>query len=155
MEMKRVGMIIILFGALVLGAYAEAGNLYRWKDSEGNPVMSDRPPPTGVEYETISTSSNLVHSVNDADAPPADSPSIPAGKPPEPEQTAAKSGKSKSGLYEKNPEYCAAARKNLEVIDRAPRIRMDTGDGELRYLTDEERAAQRQNNLEVIEAHCE
>ena len=58
-------------------------------------------------------------------------------------------------VYEKNPEYCANARKNLEVIGRAPRIRMPDENGDLRYITDEEREAEKQKNLEIIETHCE
>jgi hypothetical protein len=149
--MRNLGTAALIACLMAGSAQAVADSaLYRWKDSEGNPVMSDRPPPLGVQYETISTKSSIVHRV-EGEAPPEP---VTAPKPaaqPEPAQVA---GKEPSSLHEKNPEYCAAARKNLEVIDRAPRIRMDDGEGGLRYITDEERAAQRQNNLEVIEAHC-
>ena len=149
--MRNLGTAALVACLLAGSAQAVADSaLYRWKDSEGNPVMSDRPPPLGVQYETISTKSSIVHRV-EGEAPPE--PVTAPAPTPEPAPTASKT-KAPSSLHEKNPEYCAAARKNLEVIDRAPRIRMDDGEGGLRYITDEERAAQRQNNLEVIEAHC-
>lgn len=147
--MRKFGTITALLCLLAASAHTAAESaLYRWKDSEGNPVMSDRPPPQGVQYETISTKSSVVHRVEGEAPPEAVTP------PAEPEPAAPVPGKPVKGLHEKNPEYCEAARKNLEVIDRAPRIRIDDGEGGLRYITDEERAAQRQNNLEVIEAHC-
>ncbi len=131
----------------------QAGNLYRWKDADGHMVVSDRPPETGIQYETISTSSSLVHNVDEETAPAPAAQSRPAAasntKAEEPEPA------SKSTVYEKNPDYCKAARENLKVIESAPRIRMPGKDGELHYLTDEEREQQRQQNLDVIKAHCD
>lgn len=151
--MGNLGTVALVACLLAGSAQTLADSaLYRWKDSEGNPVMSDRPPPLGVQYETISTKSSIVHRVEgEAPAEPVAAPAPAPAPEPAPSRVASKAPGS---LHEKNPEYCAAARKNLEVIDRAPRIRIDDGEGGLRYITDEERAAQRQNNLEVIEAHC-
>lgn len=150
MHYLKLSSAALLAGFLLASVnMAAASSLYRWKDSEGNPVMSDRPPPTGVQYETISTRSNLVQRVEDRQ-PTADSTAA------EPKQAAQTSQPKSAGkLYEKNPEYCAAAKKNLEVLDRSARIRVSDGEGGMRYLSDEDREAQRQNNLEVIEAHCE
>ncbi|RLQ21429.1 DUF4124 domain-containing protein [Seongchinamella sediminis] len=120
--------------------------LYRWKDSEGNIVMSDRPPPTGTEYEAIATDSSVVRRV---EGEPAPEPVVakPRPKPAPPPETS-------KTVYEENPEYCENARKNLELIDRAPRIRMADENGEMRYITDDERAAQRETNLTIIERYC-
>jgi hypothetical protein len=149
--MRNFGTVAVLVCLLAgTGHVAADSALYRWKDSDGNPVMSDRPPPLGVEYETISTKSSMVHRVEGETPQDPDTTSTPAPKP----APAPAAAKPTSKLHEKNPEYCAAARKNLEVIDRAPRIRIDDGEGGMRYLTDDERDAQRQNNLEIIEAHC-
>lgn len=152
MHMRNFGTVTVLVCLLLSSAHTAAESaLYRWKDSEGNPVMSDRPPPLGVQYETISTKSSVVHRVEgDGEAAPESAQSPTTATPP----PAPVASKPASSLHEKNPEYCATARKNLEVIDRAPRIRIDDGNGGLRYLTDDERAAQRQDNLEIIEAHC-
>ncbi len=150
--MRNYTAIAVFFSLLVAMTHTtSAETLYRWKNSDGSPVVSDRPPPAGVEYETISTTSSVVHRVESGSDKPGVADQSPSNAPPTP---AASPSKPTSRLHEKNPEYCAAARQNLEVIDRAPRIRVDDGNGGLRYLSDEERAAQRQDNLEIIEAHC-
>ena len=41
---------------VLLASYATAdGTLYRGKNERSNPVHSDRTPPTGIEYEVVST----------------------------------------------------------------------------------------------------
>ena len=149
MNKRKAGAAAILVGLVLTSMNVAAdATLYRWKDSQGNMVMSDRPPPAGTSYEAISTDSSVVRRV-DGEAPPEQIVAKPA---PKPENAAPKKTKT---VYEKNPEYCANARKNLEVIGRAPRIRMPDENGDLRYITDEERDAEKQKNLEIIETHCE
>ena len=139
---------VFFFGLLAFSLEATAdATLYRWKDAAGNPVVSDRPPSSGTEFETITTTSNLVRSLEDEPAP------APEPTPPKPVK---KSDKPVSQKFRvSNPEYCEEAKNNLIVIDNAPRIRMQGENGELRYLTDEERAKQREDNLETIEAYCQ
>lgn len=148
---KRIAGAAAIVGALLVASMNVAADatLYRWKDSQGNTVMSDRPPPTGTEYEAISTDSSVVRRL-EGEAPPQPVVTKPRTRA---ETPAAKPAK--KTVYEKNPEYCANARKNLEVINRAPRIRMPDENGDMRYLTDEEREAEKQKNLEIIEIHCE
>ncbi|WP_133300619.1 DUF4124 domain-containing protein [Seongchinamella sediminis] len=147
MSKRIAGAVAMVAGLLVasMNVVADA-TLYRWKDSEGNIVMSDRPPPTGTEYEAIATDSSVVRRV---EGEPAPEPVVakPRPKPAPPPETS-------KTVYEENPEYCENARKNLELIDRAPRIRMADENGEMRYITDDERAAQRETNLTIIERYC-
>ena len=146
---KRIFGAAALLAALTLASThvtAEA-SLYRWKDAQGNTVMSDRPPPVVTPYEAISTDSSVVRRV-EGEAPPQQI--VPKPKP-EPKAPAPAPAKT---VYEKNPEYCESARKNLATIDRAPRIRMADENGEMYYISDEQRAAQREANLEIIEKHC-
>jgi len=144
------GALVLAATVLTLwGAYASAGQtLYRWIDEQGNPVNSDRPPPTGVEYEVISTSSSMVRKVeSDEGAVPLkvkptvsnDFDAVNTEKPP----------------IEKNPEYCARAQDNLAQLDSHARIRLRNDQGEVRFLSDEERAAERQKAISAIETHCE
>ena len=148
---KRIAGVAAIIAGLVLtsmNVMADA-TLYRWKDSQGNMVMSDRQPPAGTEYEAISTDSSVVRRV-EGEAPPEQVVSKPRAKAdPTPEPKAVRT------VYEKNPEYCASARKNLTVIDQSARIRMQDKNGEYYYISDEQREAERQKNLEVIELHCD
>lgn len=149
---RRLGVALVLLAMCAGVGSAHAGaKLYRWKDSNGNVVMSDRPPPAGVQFEAISTSSSLVHSVDSETPATPPAPTHPAA-PPREASTLPEPSKE---IYKKNPEYCQTARQNLEVLDRAPRIRMPDANGELHYLTDEEREQERQKNLDIIAAHCD
>lgn len=141
--------IQVLAFLLLVSPAALADTLYRWVGPDGNVVMSDRPPPAGTAYETVSTSPSMV--VNSAD--PVNVPKLEVEQPSakkeskEPETTS-------YSVYKKNPEYCAGARQNLATLER-PRIRIVGEDGEARFLTEEERAEERRKALEVIELHCE
>ncbi len=122
--------------------------VYRWKDAAGNPVNSDRPPPEGVEYETFSTSSSMVHAVDPAagTAPPTGKPAAGKGAP----ATAAT-----APVSQKNPENCARAKDNLTQLDTHARIRLRNDQGEIRYLSEEEKAAEKQKALDAIKVFCE
>ena len=131
------------------GAHASAGQtLYRWIDEGGNPVNSDRPPPAGVEYEVISTSSSMVREVNSAEGavPPKVEPT--PSNDFEPENAA-------EPVSLKNPEYCAIAQENLKQLNTSARIRLRNEQGEIRYLNEEEKAVEREKALSGIETFCE
>ena len=131
-----------------MNATADA-TLYRWKDSNGNMVMSDRQPSSDIDYETISTDSSVVRRVEGEALPQQVKPMT------KPEPAIPESSKQQRTVYEKNPEYCEQARNNLEVLGRSARIRMPDGEGDMRYITDEEREAERIKNVESVERHCE
>lgn len=152
--MKRVNITGALAITLVLQAVtsshaAAAGErFYRWIDAEGNPVNSDVPPATGVEYEVISTDSSMVRKVEaDEESATADGDSDTEEKP-VPED-------SRRQVIEKNPEFCAQARDNLAQLDTRARIRMRDDKGEVRYLNEQERGVEREKALAAIEAYCE
>lgn len=139
--------MLITLGGLSLSA--TAGKVYyRWNDDRGNPVHSDRPPPAGIDYEVVSTETQLKRSVS------GDEGAVPAEITPrvgnEFEQAHAEASK-----VEKNPEYCKRAQENLNSLNTAPRIRIRDDQGEYRYLTDEEKAAEKTKALEAIETHCD
>jgi hypothetical protein len=146
---------LIITGSLILAALllplsgASAGEtLYRWLDDRGNPVNSDRPPPKGVEYEVISTSSSMVRKVE------SDEGAVPL----EVKSTASNDFEevnTSTPRIEKNPEFCQRAQDNLTQLDTHARIRLRNEEGEIRYLDEEEKAAERQKALDAIEAFCE
>jgi len=145
------GALLFALATLTLaGALAHAGEtVYQWTDERGNQVNSDRPPPPGIKYEVISTSSSLVRKVDEGEGavPPVVKPS-PANQF-EPVDTA------KPATSHKNPEYCKVAKDNLFLLDTQPRVRMPNAQGEMRILSDEERAAERDKAMAAIEDYCE
>jgi hypothetical protein len=121
---------------------------YRWIGEDGTPVNSDRPPPAGVKYERITTETNT----NVADSPD-ESEQVEGG------ETATKADRGGSYLprivVEKDPEACKIARQNLETLNTHARIRMPDGDGNYRYLNEDEKAAQRAQAEAAIKQNCD
>jgi len=144
------GARVIAVATLTLaGALAHAGeNVYQWNDERGNQVNSDRPPPPGIKYEVISTSSSMVRKVDEEEG------AVPKVVEPtptndfEPVNTAQRA-------VEPNPEYCARARDNLAQLDTKARIRVRNEAGEVRFLTEDERAGERDKAIGAIETYCE
>lgn len=133
---------------VLLASHATAGEtLYRWKNERGNPVNSDRPPPTGIEYEVVSTGSSMVRKVD------ANEGAVPLNVKPTPsndfEQVDTAEPKT-----EKNTLYCERARDNLKQIDTHARIRMRNDQGEVYYLSEEEKTAEKEKTLAAIKTHC-
>ncbi|MEJ2533643.1 MAG: DUF4124 domain-containing protein, partial [Halioglobus sp.] len=117
---------------------ASSETYYRWVNERGYPVHSDRPPPAGTEYEVVSTGSKLKRQVEaqEGAVPPEVEPRV--GNEFEPVNTA-----KQPAVMEKNPEYCKRARANLEALNNFARITVTDDNGDIRFLNDEERAAQK------------
>lgn len=150
---KLSGIVAIALLSLAGAQAVGAANLYRWTDSEGNPVISDRPPPHGVEFETISTRSSVVERVQDENSTAADAASEAAEAEPERDTEMRVEVEPKASIYKKNPENCKRARDNLEILE-LPRIRIVDENGEGRFLTEEEREEQRNQAREAIAQSC-
>lgn len=120
---------------------------YRWVDDRGNPTHSDRPPPKGTDYEVITTGSNFKREVDATEG------AVPLEVKPEPgnEFDVVK----ESTEVKKNPEYCARAQDNLAQLDTRARIRARNEQGEVRYLSEEEKAAEREKAQEAINIYCD
>jgi hypothetical protein len=133
---------------------ATAGDMYRWSDNNGNPVISDRPPPLGVPYTVI-----------DAERYGAKANVVAASPPPSNEQaqreTSSPAGDRQSGggggtrvEIEKHPELCDQAKDAIFQLETFARVRVTDKDGTVRFMTDEERAEQLARAREVANANC-
>lgn len=134
-------------------AQSAEGTYYRWSDESGKLVVSDRPPqdPT-IEYEVVSPRSNFVRRVSPGQG------AVPADVNPSPgnefEQEVA--NREQLEVIAKNPESCTRAKDNLETLASAARIRIrDPDNGELRFLSEDEKETQRQKARDTIRVHCE
>ncbi len=137
---------IALLALLVSYATAD-GTVYRWKNERGNSVNSDRPPPAGIAYEVISTGSSMVRKVGaDQGAVPTSIKSTPNNSYKQVDTAAPK--------VEKHALYCDQARDNLEQINTHARIRMRNERGEVYYLSETEKIAEKEKTLAAIKAHC-
>jgi len=136
--------------ALVFSCANSAGENvhYRWLDTRGNPVHSDRPPPKGVPYEVVSTQSSLIRKVDASEG------AVPATTEPTPGNEFEQVEASPKPVR-KNPEQCRRARENLETLDTKVHIQIRNDQGELRPLSEEEKAAQRKQAIDTIAVHCD
>ena len=127
-----------------------AETYYRWLDDRGNPVNSDRPPPAGTDYEVLSTGSKLMRRVeaDEGAVPPEVEPRV--GNEFKPVNTA-----KQPAVMEKNPEFCKRAQANLAALNNFARITVADDNGDIRFLDDEERAAQKAEAQAMIEQHCD
>ena len=50
---KVLIIILLLFVSLSVSSRAVAGEIYKWKDKDGNVFFSDTPPPASVNAEAI------------------------------------------------------------------------------------------------------
>ena len=139
---------VLAVAALLLGTLsAQAETYYRWTDENGRPVHSDRPPPKGIDYEVVRTGTGLKRAVGSEEG------AVPRTVEPTESNNFEPMTISKMKI-EKNPEYCARARENLEVLNAKVRIQMKDENGEVYYLSDEDREFQKKRAIETIEVHC-
>ncbi|MEM9257601.1 MAG: DUF4124 domain-containing protein [Pseudomonadota bacterium] len=130
------------------------GTYYRWLDDRGNTVHSDRPPPAGTEYETISTTPSFSYTAED-EAQPDPAPAA------ENQQMAENAGEPRSSVPKleekivKNPESCQRAQENMAALSTRARIRMRNADGEYYFLSEDDKALQIQRAQDTIDVHCE
>jgi hypothetical protein len=144
---SAVATAMVLF-SLSGWASAAGGTYYRWIDASGTEVNSDRPPPAGIEYETIATSTN-----QQVEKIPGEETTAAEGKPAQtgdagPETTPAQP------TAIKDPEACAIAQQNLETLNSHARIRMPDEEGNFRYLNEDEKAAERVKAEAAIKQNC-
>lgn len=147
--MPKAVLYAFLLLVVVFSYVATAGETYyRWTDERGNMLHSDRPPPAGIDYEVVSTDSNEIRKVD------GESGAVPLEVRPRVGnefETYPKEPKD----FKKSAETCKRAKENMAALNSGEVIRMRNAQGELRELTAEDIAYQRQRAEEVMRAHCD
>jgi hypothetical protein len=137
-------LVLVLVIALSHTAQASKKGYWTWTDGKGDPQYSDRPPEgvdaVFVEKNTTSSplSSTSASNTEEASASGEEQSSGP---------------KTMEGLAAKDPEICRQAKSNLAGLKSA-RVRITEPDGSQHYLTEEEKAAQRERNQRLIDLNC-
>ncbi len=127
---------------------------YRWVDDQGNTVYSQQPPPDDRKIEVMT-----------APPPPAESPEQAQekldGQIQQLDEAEKKRGMEKQAAAKNradakfSKQQCSNAHMNLEAINnRPPQTLFETGDGEYRRFTPDQRAAQIKQANETIKKHC-
>ncbi len=140
----KQNLLISIIGACALalsagGAFAAKDKVYTWTDEKGVVHYGERPPKD--------SRATLIKTRTGHSEPTP----TPETKP----QPAAVSAPSTASTKVIDPERCAIARKNLEVLNTVARIRVPGEDGNMRSLTEEDKATQRIAMQEIIDQACE
>ena len=150
MKLSKQTSLVVLLTTFSLAAspFSQAGDAYyRWNDKWGNPVHSDRPPPQGTEYEIVESGSSLIRKVQSTEGVvPVSAPTKPGG---------AGQEETKPAPRQKDADLCNRAQKNLETLNSRARIRLRDENGEIRYLSEEDKKVQREEAQALISVHCD
>lgn len=143
----RVLAIALWVISCLLPSIANATTLYRWNDNNGNPVMSDRPPPVGTTYTTIDSSRYGGGSTKPVSAVPQ--------APINDQARATTSSIAPSEVAQKDPALCSQAKDSIFKLETFARIRTTDDDGTVRFLSDAERDDRLQRAESIAAAYCE
>ena len=146
----RKSLRVVLLATAVGGSVAGMADTtyYRWIDSRGNPVHSDRPPPKGVDYEVVSTQSSFTRAVV------AEEGAVPAEVEPTVGNEFTPTDNAEAERSKKNSELCQRAQANLEALTTSDIVNMRNSEGEVEQLSPQELQVQRETAKAQIKVYC-
>ena len=142
--------ILLLF---LQGQPADASPTYRWVDDNGNPVLSDRPPPTGTPYTEIEIKTGQKRYAESTTAAPAP-PSVTTELTTQQSTALAVADVNESVLPSASQRECAALEADIKRLTNYPRIIVRDEVGEEHFLSPEERAIRLEEALAFAETFC-
>jgi hypothetical protein len=166
---KTIALASLL--ALALGASAaHAAKFYKWTDDKGVTHYTVDPPPAGAKSSEVRVKTRSYSDAEDATAAgqkggaaaksgtgagtgkPAAGKEAAGGKPAATRSGDGKDAKPAPGQY---AEKCKALRSNLQSMEEHARVKVQEANGEVRVLTEEEKAARLDATQREIKAYCE
>jgi len=150
----RIFRPLFLLAALCIAVPASA-EIYRWTNEAGETSFGSNPP-AGVDAEPVSTgSTNTI----DTGSRQADAEGGNAGTDSEQSQEAAADGETQEEGSQKDREAireqnCEAARQALKTLEQNARVQV-MEDGERRYLSPEEKEAERERYEKIRDENCD
>jgi hypothetical protein len=142
--------ILLLF---LQGHPAGASPTYRWVDDNGNPALSDRPPPAGTPYTEIEIKTGLkryAKSITGAPEPPSVTTELTTQQ----STALAVADVNESVLPSASQSECAALDADIERLTNYPRIIVRDEVGEEHLLSPEERATRLEEALAFAVTFC-
>jgi len=134
----------LLVLALALSTSLNAGAIHKWVDDNGNVHYSDSPP-TKSKSENVRVQS----------APSDPGKALPRLNTPDSSNLAAGgAGNEQKVSAERASKICASAKADLDVISNSDRIKLQTADGSVRYLSDEEIAERKATSQAEVDRFC-
>lgn len=131
---------MLSLSGLFIGNQAMAEKLYKWVDKDGITHFSEHPG-ANEKNEVIKPKTGHSDPVTYNTAAPAPS-------------TGAKSSTADIKAALKDPERCASARKNQDMLKTFARIKIQGDNSEYRYLTPDEQKQKMSEASKAIEESC-
>jgi hypothetical protein len=135
---KNLSTAIVLLTMAGTVESVAGSDLYRWKNSRGEPAYSDQPPPDGVDYEVVNTRPALTREAFVED-----------------ETTPERADSSDEGVSKKDLELCERARMNLVALETRSQLKTRNEQGEISEMSVEEKDALMQRTKVDIKIYCE
>ncbi|MEP1213614.1 MAG: DUF4124 domain-containing protein [Marinobacter sp.] len=146
MNRKILTLAVLLVTA---PAISSAASVYKWTDENGVTHFGDRQP-TGQQAESVSIRTGQ-RSENNRQSPQEQ---VKALEEREAKQAERRDENAVEEARRKQREAnCETARSNLSILQRNSRIRVEEN-GEMRYLSEDEIAEQREKFEEIAEENC-
>ncbi|WP_417519622.1 DUF4124 domain-containing protein [Marinobacter sp.] len=148
--MNRKTLILTLLMAVVPGM-AMSASVYKWTDENGITHFGDRQP-VGAKSETVNVRSGTLSGTTNRPSPQKQLDELQEQQQKEADrekETAVEAARRKQ-----RAANCESAQANLKVIDSNARIRIEEN-GEMRYLSPEEIAEQREKLEKIAAENCE
>ena len=141
--LRRLELGFVAAASLV-ACFAANADVYKYTDAKGNVEYTDKPHALPAERLNIQTQK--------PDQANAQTP--PASKPQESPAVATDSQPKKKGADDDKEARCKKAREHYETYMNSPRLYQDIGNGERRYLTDQEIDAARSFAKASMDSLC-
>ena len=137
-------LILTVFTSLNLTSL-NAGAIHKWVDDKGS-----------VHYSDIAPAKTNSQNVRVQSAPSDPGKALPRLKTSTDasDQVAGGAGKKQEVSAEQASKICASAKADLDVISNSDRIQLQTADGSLRYLSDEEIAERQASSQAEVDRFC-
>lgn len=140
--MKYLRLIGFLLISVLISQTVLADKVYTWTDTKGVVHFGERPP-KNVKATLVKTRTG--HS----DPTPEQAAAAQA------KTTAETSTATNQQISLKNPERCTKAKENLAILNSVARVKTMNADGVAVYLTEEDKAKQRETSQQIIDQACE
>jgi len=128
---------------------AVAGTQYRWENERGVVEYSDRPPPAGVEYETIDTDPGLNYEPDQSEGEA--SPQEPAVASPD----TATGQAAADNVIQRDAALCEKARMNLIALEHEESLSVHNNEGNEKLLSQADREYAIAKAKRQIDRFCE
>lgn len=153
--MKSLFTLTLCLASLAFGSQALAAKVYKWVDDAGVTHFSEHPP-KNTESTVIKPQTGHSEPVHyDSTGQLSSAPQPTAATPINDQAAQQRQAAADEARAKKNPERCAAARKNMETLQNFGRVKVKDKEGDgFHYLTPDEQQERSKSTQQVIDESC-